>query len=257
MVQQALFIGISHSKFSELSKALFQEPYELQWCESGSEALTYLATHEVCVVLCEEVLIDGSGPQYLVRIKQQSSQCIRILLETSADKSELLSAINKAEVYRILSSPLQPSTIAQSLREAMLLYRVASVQSAIWNAAKLQHQALTLFANSEAPQELTKEVELMHSRYTPGDQDESLENECIGELPRTHAEKLSSREREIVRALGSGKRVKEIAQDLLISTHTVRNHLKAIYRKLNVRSQFELLSLMARHARSKKHVPET
>jgi DNA-binding NarL/FixJ family response regulator len=73
--------------------------------------------------------------------------------------------------------------------------------------------------------------------------------EKIGDLPQEHARRLSTRENEIVQALSSGRRVKDIAQDLVISTHTVRNHLKAIYRKLNVRSQFELISLMARHSR--------
>jgi DNA-binding CsgD family transcriptional regulator len=59
-------------------------------------------------------------------------------------------------------------------------------------------------------------------------------------------QKLSAREREIVEKLAAGHRVKDIAGVLDISTHTVRNHLKAIYRKLNVRSQLDLLSLFSR-----------
>lgn len=52
---------------------------------------------------------------------------------------------------------------------------------------------------------------------------------------------LSPREREIVMAVLSGKRVSAVARTLDISPHTVRNHLKSIFRKLGVHSQVELL----------------
>ena len=53
---------------------------------------------------------------------------------------------------------------------------------------------------------------------------------------------LTPREREIVGALSAGQRVGAIAERLGVSEHTVRNHLKAVYRKLDVHSQVELLS---------------
>lgn len=56
------------------------------------------------------------------------------------------------------------------------------------------------------------------------------------------ADALTPREREIVSALSSGQRVGAIAGRLGVSEHTVRNHLKAVYRKLDVHSQVELLS---------------
>jgi DNA-binding NarL/FixJ family response regulator len=58
----------------------------------------------------------------------------------------------------------------------------------------------------------------------------------------TAADALTPREREIVSALSSGHRVGAIAERLRVSEHTVRNHLKAVYRKLDVHSQVELLS---------------
>ena len=51
---------------------------------------------------------------------------------------------------------------------------------------------------------------------------------------------LSPREREIVDLLGHGARVASVAAQLGLSTHTVRNHLKSIYRKLRLRGQHEL-----------------
>ena len=57
-------------------------------------------------------------------------------------------------------------------------------------------------------------------------------------------ESLSPREREVLDALLSHRRPPQIAQDLFISPHTVRNHLKSIYAKLGVHSQAELLELV-------------
>ena len=52
---------------------------------------------------------------------------------------------------------------------------------------------------------------------------------------------LTPREREVLQLLVSGERVPAIAQHLFISQHTVRNHLKSIYRKVDVGTQSELI----------------
>jgi PAS domain S-box-containing protein len=64
------------------------------------------------------------------------------------------------------------------------------------------------------------------------------------------AERLSTRERQIVTALLNGDRVPSIARALFLSQSTVRNHLTAIYRKLSVGSQQELVDLYKRSPRA-------
>ena len=53
--------------------------------------------------------------------------------------------------------------------------------------------------------------------------------------------RLSAREMEIVTRLFNGDRVPAIAGGLFLSQSTVRNHLSAVFRKLGVRSQQELI----------------
>lgn len=62
-------------------------------------------------------------------------------------------------------------------------------------------------------------------------------------LPHNHPDLavLSAREREILSELISGLRVPAIAKKLFISPHTVRNHLKSMYRKLDVPDQAGLI----------------
>jgi DNA-binding CsgD family transcriptional regulator/PAS domain-containing protein len=70
----------------------------------------------------------------------------------------------------------------------------------------------------------------------------------IGHVPNgnhpvsTELHGLSERQSQIVRRLMNGERVPSIAQSLFLSQSTVRNHLSAIYRKLGVHSQSELLA---------------
>jgi len=51
---------------------------------------------------------------------------------------------------------------------------------------------------------------------------------------------LSRRETEVVQRVVAGRSVREIAGELHLSAHTVRNHLKSAYRKLGVHSQAEV-----------------
>jgi PAS domain S-box-containing protein len=64
-----------------------------------------------------------------------------------------------------------------------------------------------------------------------------------GAFPVDHPllRELSAREREVLALLMSGARVPAIAKQLFISPNTVRNHLKAIYRKVDVSSQSDLV----------------
>ncbi|MHB1138027.1 MAG: helix-turn-helix transcriptional regulator [Microthrixaceae bacterium] len=55
---------------------------------------------------------------------------------------------------------------------------------------------------------------------------------------------LSPREREVLRSFLDGCSVATSARLLHVSEHTVRSHLKSVYRKLGVRSQTELLRAM-------------
>lgn len=57
-------------------------------------------------------------------------------------------------------------------------------------------------------------------------------------------DQLSPRESQVLDALLAHRRPPQIAKDLGISPHTVRNHLKSIYAKCGVRSQTELLRLI-------------
>jgi DNA-binding NarL/FixJ family response regulator len=50
---------------------------------------------------------------------------------------------------------------------------------------------------------------------------------------------LSPRERDVLASMAEGKRGRQIAEELLISTDTVRTHTRSIFNKLDVHSRLE------------------
>lgn len=55
-------------------------------------------------------------------------------------------------------------------------------------------------------------------------------------------EKLTTREKEILDLLSKGYRYKEIANEIFLSTETVRTHIRNIYTKLQVNSRTEAIN---------------
>jgi DNA-binding CsgD family transcriptional regulator len=59
---------------------------------------------------------------------------------------------------------------------------------------------------------------------------------------------LTDREQQITRLIARGARTAEIADELFLSAHTVRDHVKAIFAKVGVSSRGELVAkLFAEH----------
>jgi DNA-binding CsgD family transcriptional regulator len=55
---------------------------------------------------------------------------------------------------------------------------------------------------------------------------------------------ISSREREIIGFILEGKSNREIGRILFISERTVKNHIYNIYRKMNIKSRYQLINLV-------------
>lgn len=62
----------------------------------------------------------------------------------------------------------------------------------------------------------------------------------------TPTERLSTREMEVLALVASGLNTREIGRRLFVSPWTVRNHVKAIYRKAGIRSRAQA-ALLAVH----------
>lgn len=242
MKNRVLLIGAT-PEVAELCRAASDDDTTVATCPHGEAARDELREEVAHVVIAAETLPDESGVRVLTYARERRPTCVRILLVETANADSLIEAVNSAEIFRFLVQPLRLDQMTKVLSDALVIGRVAEAQEAVWLAAKRQQEAMEgLLSQGRA-----REPELagpLSTRFLPGPSREA--RQPSGNLRAELAERLSLRERQIVSLLGTGQRVKEIAGVMAISTHTVRNHLKAIYRKLNVRSQFELLGMLTR-----------
>lgn len=247
MQPRVLVVDDDPKVLAAVQAALRAEAFDTVGTTSATHALTLLAEESFNVVVSDEEMPGMKGTEFLARAFKTYPHIPRIMLSGKADVEALARAVNDAEIFRFLAKPVRAAELIHSIREALALQRMAEVHREVWSAAQAQHAALaTLGQSRREAQQLDEAPDRM--RFAGFGVAVRPAEPAPPPLNETYIARLSAREREIVQAMAGGKRVKDIAQELAISTHTVRNHLKAVYRKLNVRSQLELLSLITRNA---------
>ena len=108
-----------------------------------------------------------------------------------------------------------------------------------------------IFYDSEPPDRFTKGIlavlngELWYSRKALSKC--ALEAKSHVKLPAGPAATLTRREKEILTKIASGAGNKEIADDLCISTYTVKTHIYNIYKKINVPNRLQATLWMAEY----------
>ncbi|MFC3878731.1 LuxR C-terminal-related transcriptional regulator [Algoriphagus namhaensis] len=129
--------------------------------------------------------------------------------------------------YRIGDS----DSAEKSLEKALLLAESSEVSRPILEAYHVLPELFNLISSSS---------ESFHSLARLG-----LKNSLVKQNPeKLTIQELTIREQEIVKLIANGLRNKEIADQLNISTVTVKSHLTNIYRKLDVPNRTSMLRII-------------
>jgi two-component system nitrate/nitrite response regulator NarL len=177
--------------------------------DDGAEALRRVAKQQPDLVIVDIGLIGRiDGLEAAQKMKDMPPYPALIFLTAASDETSLARSIAAGAVGYILK-PFSPSQLLTSVRLGLALRQGKHV----------------------ARQDTGPAVEVGHERLG------------AASSRQTVWQPLTAREQEIVRLVVAHHRPRLIAQSLGISYHTVRNHLKQIYRKLGVSSLIELVTL--------------
>jgi DNA-binding NarL/FixJ family response regulator len=197
-----LIVDVDAALRAGLTSALSAGHHEVLEETCPVRALALLDRRYIDVLICEEQLPSMPGSELLTRAYQRQPDAVRIVLTGNASLEGALHAINHGRVARYLRKPCDIDELTRNVADA-LLERQLRAPSAAGGPAR-------------------------PTRTLPG-------------LSDGERNALSDRERDVLALLVAGLRVSQIARRLAISAHTVRNHLKTLYRKLDLHSQGALI----------------
>ena len=205
----ALMLEIIGNEFpdSENSKA----DLDLIACAgSGEEALRILTEHCIDVVLMDIRMPEMDGIATIREIKRSFPNC-KVLVFTTFNEKSLIS-----EAIRVGAS-------GYLLKDSSEDQIVAAIHAVYNGNLSLSPKAANLLAGTGSIEYSQKN--LLCKRKKESNQVQDL------------LENLTQREREIFFLLLNGRKNKEIARELIISEHTVRNYVSNIYATIDVNNR--------------------
>lgn len=193
-----------HTLFREgLSGLLERRAIEVISCSNADEGLRAITKNKPDVVLLDLRMPDMDGISALQRLRKTNTNVPVAVLTTSADANDL-SACLQAEANGYLLKDMEPDEFVRALRKI--------VAGEVVIAPELSTVLASIVQNNH-----------------PDIQGES----------KSLFDSLTPRELEILCHLAEGQSNKTIARQLDISDGTVKLHVKAILRKLKIRSRVE------------------
>ena len=182
---------------------------------NGDEGLNSILKHNPDIVLLDLRMPNVSGIEVLKNIRAKKKSLPVVMLTTSDDEKDLIDALkNGASGY--LLKDMEPDALVVALKDVL--------------------KGETIVAPNL--------VQIL-AKFHQGDDSEINITNLISTL--------TPRESEILELLAEGQSNKLIAKNLGISDGTVKLHVKAILRKLEIHSRVEAAVIAVEHGLKKKH----
>lgn len=107
-----------------LKRLLREEDWQVDTFTDAETALEALLSHTYSVIVSDYQMPGMDGVTFLQFARQRQPDTIRLMLSAHGDRQSMISAINRAEIYRFLSKPWEEYEIQAALRSAVDLYQV-------------------------------------------------------------------------------------------------------------------------------------
>ncbi|MCY1208181.1 Hydrogenase transcriptional regulatory protein hupR1 [compost metagenome] len=127
---------------SALQRLLRPQGWVLHPFDNPETALSALAAHQYAVIVCDLKMPQLDGLTYLQFARQRQPDALRMLLSAHGDRTTLIQAINRAEVYRFLSKPWENYEVESALQAAVDLYQLRNENRRLLELVRGQQHSL-------------------------------------------------------------------------------------------------------------------
>jgi signal transduction histidine kinase len=118
-------------------RSFLEAGYTVHEAQSGPEALKIAKEAELDVVITDQRMPEMTGVELLEQLRDFKPDVAGIVLTGFTDPPALISAINRARVFRFIKKPWQPDDILEAVRQASEhVYQARAIQKLVTLLAK-------------------------------------------------------------------------------------------------------------------------
>jgi putative nucleotidyltransferase with HDIG domain len=113
-----LFVDDEVNILKALQRLLRTEDMDVLCASRGDEALGILEDNEVQVVVSDQRMPEMRGVDFLSRVRERSPDVVRMMLTGYTEMDVAVEAINRGEIYRLITKPWNDDELRATIRQA-------------------------------------------------------------------------------------------------------------------------------------------
>ena len=113
-----LFVDDEVNILKAVKRLLRNEPWEVQCASRPQEALELLDTQAVQVVVSDQRMPEMSGVDLLAAVRERHPDVVRMMLTGYTEMNVAVEAINRGEIFRLITKPWNDEELKATLRQA-------------------------------------------------------------------------------------------------------------------------------------------
>lgn len=114
-----LFVDDEANILKALKRLLRNEPFEVLTATCAEEALEHFRRFEIQVVVSDQRMPEMSGADFLSQLRERYPDTIRMMLTGHTEMDTAVEAINRGEIFRLITKPWNEDVLRASLRQAL------------------------------------------------------------------------------------------------------------------------------------------
>lgn len=122
---------------------LLDLPVKMTVVENLAHArIEILQNPEFGLILCDHLLPDGEGVDFLKELRNRYPSAIRLLMTGAYDKEVASSAVNSGEIYRFLVKPFTNEELISAIDQSIDRYQLLRLNASLQQQLTLQNEEL-------------------------------------------------------------------------------------------------------------------
>jgi response regulator RpfG family c-di-GMP phosphodiesterase len=126
MKQAVLFVDDETNILKAIRRLFNRDDFDIYTAENAAAALDLLESNMVQLVVSDHRMPGMSGVELLQRVRERWPDVLRIMITGNTEMNVAVEAINRGEVYRLITKPWADEDMRATVKEALHLYTLKS-----------------------------------------------------------------------------------------------------------------------------------